>query len=94
MLPAGNNKAAKTSRLLGRLQKRGLFGFTISQMEELAVALEADPVDEDYVEDMIVAVYLRHIESARSGGEVTALPALVNIFFSIITIWANLVCHG
>lgn len=65
---------------MGRLQKRGLFGFTISQMEELAVALEADPVDEDYVEDMIVAVYLRHIESARSRGEVTASPALVHIF--------------
>jgi hypothetical protein len=62
--------------LLKLIEKKGLFGFTREMREQLADALEADVLDQDLIEDLLVAAYMRHLEIASLGGDVEDCSAV------------------
>ena len=59
------------------IQKKGLLGFTREMREQLADALGAEVLDQDLIEDLLVAAFMRHLEICSKGGRIIVSARLV-----------------
>lgn len=66
-LLAGKAKAARVAPLLAPIAKKGLIGLDNDMIQELADATEEG--DDDHLEGLIIAAWVKHIDSSSEGGE-------------------------
>ena len=75
--PTGRANSDKCIPLLKLIQKKGLLGFTREMREQLADALGAEVLDQDLIENLPVAAFMRHLEICSKGGRIIVSARLV-----------------
>jgi hypothetical protein len=64
----GMAAAAQATILLKLIEKKGLLGFTREMREQLADALRAEVLDQDLIEKLLLAAFMRHLEICSKAG--------------------------